>query len=640
MSKTPRSKSAKKFLNFLKPKKMPNQEELNRIVKDSFEIYDEDKSGYLERVEIRKLLDDVILDINAPAITDEKLDVAIAACDENNDGRFDYDELHKLIVPIIESSFNEKKPSILDMFKSKDADGTPRKKKSFFAFLKAKKMPTDEELKKIVQDSFEKYDEDKSGYLEREEIRKLLDDVCEEIGAPAINDEKLDEAIVVADENKDGRFNLDELYALIAPILTNAMSGEKKPTLFDVFKSKTPRGDRTPNNKKKGNLFDFLKMKKKNELPSEEDLRAIVKRFFDTYDEDESGYLERDEIRKLLDDVCEEVGAPKATEEALGEAIEVADRNKDGKFNFAETYDLIGPILENAMSGQKKPTLFDIFKSKTPRDSTTPIGDTTPGGSKRSFMDVMKGIGKKSDAKPKEVPTKEEIEMIAQVAFDLYDADKSGYLERDEIKKLLANVCDELKLAMITDEEQDKAIAQNDTNGDGRFSFEELFGFVGPMIEESLTVYEGETKVKPNFFDMFKGKPKNDGDESINDGQKKPNLFDLLKSKPKPTELPSEEELKVIVTQAFEKYDEDSSGFLERNEIIKLLREVCLEVGAPKISLKEVDAAIEENDKNGDGKIGQDELYSMITPLIQQSWDSRGEKKGLALLFSNMGKKK
>ena len=57
-----------------------------------------------------------------------------------------------------------------------------------------------------------------------------------------------------------------------------------------------------------------------------------------------------------------------------------------------------------------------------------------------------------------------------------------------------------------------------------------------------------------------------------------------------------------MVKQAFEKYDEDASGFLEKNEIKKLLREVCNEVGAPRISSKEVDAAIIENDKNGDGK--------------------------------------
>ena len=35
------------------------------------------------------------------------------------------------------------------------------------------------------------------------------------------------------------------------------------------------------------------------------------------------------------------------------------------------------------------------------------------------------------------MPTEEELKGIVDKAFKLYDADESGYLERDEIKKLL-----------------------------------------------------------------------------------------------------------------------------------------------------------------------------------------------------------
>jgi len=159
------------------------------------------------------------------------------------------------------------------------------------------------------------------------------------------------------------------------------------------------------------------------------------------------------------------------------------------------------------------------------------------------------------------------------------------------------------------------------------------------MIEESLTVYEGETKPKRSLLNLFKPKNKKDGDKSVDDGKKKPNIFDLLKLKKKPSELPSQEELNAIVKQAFKKYDEDNSGSLEKNEIKLLLRDVCVELGAPRISSKEVDEAIKEHDKNGDGKFGYDELFSMVAPIIQQSWDSKGEKKGIALLFSKIGKK-
>ena len=39
------------------------------------------------------------------------------------------------------------------------------------------------------------------------------------------------------------------------------------------------------------------------------------------------------------------------------------------------------------------------------------------------------------------MPSKAELETIVQKAFELYDADKSGFLERDEIMKLLNDAC-------------------------------------------------------------------------------------------------------------------------------------------------------------------------------------------------------
>merc|ERR1712072_683839 len=56
-------------------------------------------------------------------------------------------------------------------------------------------MPSKAELETIVKKAFELYDTDKSGFLEREEIKKLLNDACAELGAPAITDAQLDEVI-------------------------------------------------------------------------------------------------------------------------------------------------------------------------------------------------------------------------------------------------------------------------------------------------------------------------------------------------------------------------------------------------------------------------------------------------------------
>ena len=87
--------------------------------------------------------------------------------------------------------------------------------------------------------------------------------------------------------------------------------------------------------------------------------------------------------------------------------------------------------------------------------------------------------------------SKEEEELklkdIVRKAFDLYDADKSGYLEREEIKKLLNDACGELGAPPITDQQLDEVIKTVDDNGDGKFSFEELFVVIGPILQQQLS---------------------------------------------------------------------------------------------------------------------------------------------------------
>ena len=81
--------------------------------------------------------------------------------------------------------------------------------------------------------------------------------------------------------------------------------------------------------------------------------------------------------------------------------------------------------------------------------------------------------------------SEKEIEDIVRKAFDFYDTDKSGYLERHEIKKLLNDACGELGADEITDEQLDAVIKTVDENGDDRFSFEELKKVIGPILRQT-----------------------------------------------------------------------------------------------------------------------------------------------------------
>merc|ERR1712113_596431 len=80
------------------------------------------------------------------------------------------------------------------------------------------------ELEVIVQRAFEIYDVDGSGYIDREEIKNVINDACEEIGQPAVTDEQLDSVMAATDANGDRKFSFDEFYMIIAPLIERQMT--------------------------------------------------------------------------------------------------------------------------------------------------------------------------------------------------------------------------------------------------------------------------------------------------------------------------------------------------------------------------------------------------------------------------------
>lgn len=88
----------------------------------------------------------------------------------------------------------------------------------------AQALSQENEIKEIIKKAFDAYDEDGSGFLERAEIRRLLDDACKELGTPIIGDEHLDKIIKVVDNNSDGKFSVDELSSIIKPILQKQLA--------------------------------------------------------------------------------------------------------------------------------------------------------------------------------------------------------------------------------------------------------------------------------------------------------------------------------------------------------------------------------------------------------------------------------
>jgi len=82
-------------------------------------------------------------------------------------------------------------------------------------------MKTPDQVKAMVKAEFEKYDANGNGYLEKQEIRALLDDTTDKMNQPSVTAQQLDRIFNSLDADGDGRLTFEELYKFIGPLLAH-----------------------------------------------------------------------------------------------------------------------------------------------------------------------------------------------------------------------------------------------------------------------------------------------------------------------------------------------------------------------------------------------------------------------------------
>lgn len=74
-------------------------------------------------------------------------------------------------------------------------------------------------LKKITEAAFKAVDLDGSGFLERNELEAVMENVAKDIGVDKPTKDEVDEVLDELDENKDGKLSIDEFQVLIEQVL-------------------------------------------------------------------------------------------------------------------------------------------------------------------------------------------------------------------------------------------------------------------------------------------------------------------------------------------------------------------------------------------------------------------------------------
>jgi len=266
------------------------------------------------------------------------------------------------------------------------------------------------ELKKFSAAQFmevwEHYDSDGNGYIEGTELDDFLREFVTSVnasdcGPEVVSDSMLGELkqcfLEAYDDNKDGKIDIRELAQLL-PMEENFLL-----------------------------LFRF-----DNPLDSSVEFMKLWKQ----YDNDNSGYIEADELKNFLRDLLRE--AKKSQEVSEDDLIQytdtmlqVFDSNKDGKLQLSEMAKLL-PVKENFLTRQ-------VFKGD--------IGSTKL--------------------------TKEDIERV----FALYDRDGNGSIENEELRGFLKDLLELVKKdydATDLQDFEDTILKGCDFNRDGKINKKEL----------------------------------------------------------------------------------------------------------------------------------------------------------------------
>lgn len=204
----------------------------------------------------------------------------------------------------------------------------------------------DEAFKGLVTQTFNTYDLNSKGYLVKNEIQLLLEDICLDLNIEQVNEYQLNKIMKILDDDGNGTIEFEELCENI----------EKVSFILKL-----------PSNK----------------------IANIVKNSFVLYDKGVKGYLIPQELRLLFDDTCANICMEKLTDTQFFEILSIVDENGDGRVDLEE-------LTNNIM--QINNVLLRKFESQNNKKGIAPRNDgkcnQNSGADKNSNGGFIKGLGK------------------------------------------------------------------------------------------------------------------------------------------------------------------------------------------------------------------------------------------------------
>ncbi|KAL9645858.1 hypothetical protein ABK040_003588 [Willaertia magna] len=186
---------------------------------------------------------------------------------------------------------------------------------------------------------------------------------------------------------------------------------------------------------------------------SESQLQEI-KQQFEKYDLDKSNTIDHHELKKLLEETLKTKLSDNLFNRYVSTQFDKSDKNKDGKIQFDE---------------------FVQFYKALYFSNELPISMGVKQMEKRSYVE------RPNDNAPKvnknQIQLSESEVELAKIKFNEYDLDKSGSIDKQELRKLLEDVNGSKKMSkLLFDRLVDMHMQQGDKDGNEKIEFEEFLG--------------------------------------------------------------------------------------------------------------------------------------------------------------------
>ena len=203
---------------------MADQDHLLEVVRRVFKKFDEDGNGYIDPSELKHLLEETYRGLGIKkVITDRDVEHYLNLVDSNHDGKVSLQEFENLFLKSMEkwsnlrfvSSDNILRDSTNSPYRSLAnsihlGESEEKYKKSSFSFPRKMPEPHQKHLEQVRR-IFNKFDKDRNGFIDADELRDLLEETYSGLGIKKnITNEDVKHYLKIVDTNNDGRISIQE----------------------------------------------------------------------------------------------------------------------------------------------------------------------------------------------------------------------------------------------------------------------------------------------------------------------------------------------------------------------------------------------------------------------------------------------